>query len=134
MTPGSSAGARKFKAGWGSAGVVVLDVLAEHALQVPLPDDQHLVGALGPDGPHDALSIGIHPRASRRREQHLDPLGVEDRVERVGELPGLVPDEVPVATRSRRRLAPGGEHRIRWSRRVSYQAEPDRRASGDRVR
>ena len=43
----------------GSAGVVVLDVFGEHALEVSLPRDQHPVDALGPDGPHDAFGVGF---------------------------------------------------------------------------
>ena len=41
----------------------------------------------------------IHPRALRRRTQHLDPLGGEGRVERIGELPGPIPDQIPDAAR-----------------------------------
>jgi hypothetical protein len=44
---------------------VVPEILGEHALEVPLPHDQHPVGALGPDGPCDAFGVGIHSRALR---------------------------------------------------------------------
>lgn len=63
--------------------------------RLSLPHNQHPVGAVGPDGPHDAFGVGGHPRALRRQAQHLDPLGGEDRVEPAGELPGPIPDEVP---------------------------------------
>jgi len=43
--------------------VVVRDVLVQGCPQVPRSGDQHSVGALGPDGPHPALGIGVRSRA-----------------------------------------------------------------------
>ena len=53
----------------GSAGVVVLEAMLQGALQVPLADEEHAVGALGSDGAHDPFGVGVHPRALRRTPQ-----------------------------------------------------------------
>jgi len=42
-------------------GVVVADVPAEEAIELASGEDEHPVGALGPDGPHEAFRHGVGP-------------------------------------------------------------------------
>jgi hypothetical protein len=49
----------------------------------------------GPDCPHPAFRVSVHPRAARRDFQHLDSCAGEDLVERLGELPGPAADQEP---------------------------------------
>ena len=68
---------------------------------MPLAEDQHPVGDLGPGGEHEPFRIGVRARAPGRNLHGLDTGAGQDRVERRGELPGPVADQEPVATRGR---------------------------------
>ena len=76
-------------------GVVVGGVHGKHLAQVPLAEDQHPVGDLGPDGQHEAFGEAVRPRTPRRDLDHLDARVRQDRVERRRELPGPIADEEP---------------------------------------
>ena len=45
-------------------GVVVGGVHGQHPAQVPLTEDQHPVGDLGPDRQHEAFGEAVRPRLS----------------------------------------------------------------------
>jgi hypothetical protein len=62
---------------------------------VPLAEDQHPVGDLGPGGENEPLRKGVRPRAAGRDLHGLDAGCGEDRVEGIGELPGPVADQEP---------------------------------------
>ena len=51
--------------------VEIPDILGQDFLQVALIDDEHVVEALGPDGPHPTLGNRVGPGRSERRA-HLD--------------------------------------------------------------
>jgi len=61
---------------------------------MPLAEDQHPVGDLGPGREHEPLRIGIRARATGRDLHGLDPGVGQDCVERLGELPGPITDQV----------------------------------------
>ena len=69
-------------------GVVVGGVPGKHPAQVPLPEDQHPVGDLGPHCQHEAFGEAVRPRTPRRDLDHLDTRVRQDRVERSRELTG----------------------------------------------
>ena len=77
----------------GSSSVVVGLVLGQDRLQVSFAEDQHPVGDLGPGGEHEPLRESVRARASGWDVHGLDVGGGEDRVERIGELPGGVADQ-----------------------------------------
>ena len=79
----------------GTAPVVVSLVLGQDRPQVPLAEDQHPVGDLGPGGKHEPFRIGIRARATGRDLHDLDTSVGQDRVKRRGELPGPVTDQEP---------------------------------------
>jgi hypothetical protein len=58
-------------------------------------DDQEMVKAVGADGSHPALSVGVCVRRPNRRPDHLAAFGAEDLVERAGELRVPVVDQQP---------------------------------------
>ena len=70
-------------------------VHGKHLAQVPLAEDQHPVGDLGPDGQHEAFGEAVRPRTPRRDLDHLDACIRQDRVERCRELSGPIADEEP---------------------------------------
>jgi hypothetical protein len=74
--------------------VVVVDVLGHDDACVSFAGNEHPVCALGPCRPHEPLSDHVHKRRLRRRRDHFDPAGGEDRVERGRELGIPVPDQV----------------------------------------
>jgi len=80
--------------------VVVGLVLGQDGPQVPLAEDQHLVGELGPGGEHEPFRITVRLRAPRRDLHDFDTSGGQDRGEARGELPGPVPDQEPEARRA----------------------------------
>ena len=80
-------------AAMGSASVVVGLVLGQDRPQVSLAEDEHPIGDLGPGGEHEPFGKGVCPRTSGRDLHCLDTGGGEDRVERIGELPGAVADQ-----------------------------------------
>ena len=67
-------------------GVVMLDVDPEHLLQVPAPDEQQPIQALGADGPHPALHVRVCSWRPHWREEHLAALRAGHVIEPAGEL------------------------------------------------
>ena len=61
--------------------VVVLDVVAQDALEVAAAEDQQPVEALLAERADEALGVRVRVRGAERRPDHLDPLGPEDLVE-----------------------------------------------------
>src|SRR5215471_20783355 len=47
--------------------VEIADIFGQDLLQMALIEDEHVVQALGSDGPHPALGYGIGPRRSELR-------------------------------------------------------------------
>jgi len=76
-------------------GVVVGGVTDKDPVQVPLAEDQHAVGELGPHCQDEALGEAVRPRTARRDLHHLDTRVRQDRIERRRELPGPIADEEP---------------------------------------
>jgi hypothetical protein len=70
-------------------------VLGQDGLQMPMAEDEHLVGDFRPGGEHEPFRIGVRARAARRDLHGLDAGSGQDRVERRGELPGPVPHQEP---------------------------------------
>jgi hypothetical protein len=64
---------------------------------MPLAEDEHPVGDLGPGGEHEPFRISVRARAARRDLHDLDPGIGQDRVKRCGELPGPITDQEPEA-------------------------------------
>jgi hypothetical protein len=64
---------------------------------MPLAEDQHSVGDLGPGSEHEPFRISVRSRAARRDLHDLNAGIGQDGVERRGELPGPVPDQEPEA-------------------------------------
>ena len=82
-------------AAMGAPSVVMGLILSQDRPQVPLTEDQHPVGDLGPGGEHEPFRIGVRPRTPRRDLHHLDTGASQRRIERAGELPGPVADQEP---------------------------------------
>ena len=57
----------------GPSSVVVGLVLGQNRPQMPLTEDHHPVGDLGPDGEHEPFRISVRARAARRDLHGLDP-------------------------------------------------------------
>ncbi len=53
-------------------GVVMGGVYGKYPAQMPLTEDQHPVGDLGPDRQHQAFGEAVRPRTPRRDLDHLD--------------------------------------------------------------
>ena len=66
--------------------VVVVDIDPEHTLQVPSPDDQQPVKALGPDRPDPSLREGVRVGRLHRRQQPLGAVRAAHVIEARGEL------------------------------------------------
>ena len=62
---------------------------------MPLAEDEHPIGDLGPRGEHEPFRMSVRPRTPRRDLHHLDPGIGQDRIERLGELPRSVTDQEP---------------------------------------
>jgi hypothetical protein len=60
---------------------------------MPLAEDQHLIGDLGPGREHEPFRICIRTRAPGRDFHGLDADAGQQRVQGRGELPGPVPDQ-----------------------------------------
>jgi hypothetical protein len=93
----------------GAPPVVMGLVLGQHRPQVPLAEDEHPAGDLGPDGEHEPFRISVRSRAAWRDLHGLDAGISQDRVKRRGELPGPVPDQEPEV----RSAVPQVQHRLR---------------------
>ena len=79
----------------GAPPVVMALVRGQDRPQMPLAEDEHLVGDLGPGGEHEPFRKCIRSRAARRDLHGLDTGAGQDCVERFGELPGPVADREP---------------------------------------
>ena len=58
--------------------VVVAAVDTEHMLEMATTDDQNPVEAVGADGAHPALGVGVRIRRLHRRPDHADTFAPED--------------------------------------------------------
>ena len=74
-------------------GVVVRGVRGKHPAKVPLVEDQHPVGQLGPHGQDEAFGEAVRPWTPWRDLDRLDACIGQHRVERCRELSGPVADE-----------------------------------------
>src|SRR6266516_2825247 len=63
----------------------MVDVDAQHALEVAAIQDQQPVETLGADGADEPLGVGVCLWCADRRVDHLDALAAEDLVEGGGE-------------------------------------------------
>jgi hypothetical protein len=75
--------------------VVVLEVLAEDAVEVALVADQEPVEALCADGADEALGIGVRDGCADRRLDDPGPFAREHGVERGSELAVAITDQEP---------------------------------------
>jgi hypothetical protein len=78
----------------GPMAVEVLRALGQDDGRVPLVLDQHPVGALGADGPHEPFGNPLAAASRGGPEPDLNILGGEHGVEAVGVLPAAVSDQV----------------------------------------
>jgi hypothetical protein len=88
----------------GTVSVVVLDVGAEHLLEVSSPGDQQPVQTFGPHRTDPALGISVGVGRLHRRDQHLGVVRTEDVVEGAGEL------RVSIANKEAHSSAPPAQH------------------------
>ena len=79
----------------GSRSVVMGRVLVQDRPQMPLAEDEHPVSDLRPGGKYESFGMSVRARAAGRDRHGLDAGVSQDRVERLGELPGPVTDQVP---------------------------------------
>ena len=93
----SGRGRLELAAAMGAPSVVVGLILGQDQQQMPLAEDQHPVGNLGPGGEHEPFRMSVRARAARRDPYGLDPGIGQDCVKRYGELPGPVADKEPEA-------------------------------------
>jgi hypothetical protein len=73
-------------------GVVVIDIDAEHVLEVSLACDQQPVQALAAKGADEALGVGVGLRRLDWRLDDRERFGARDLVERRGELRVVIAD------------------------------------------
>jgi hypothetical protein len=76
---------------------VVVCVLVDDEAQVPLSGDQDAAGGLAPAGSDPALSDRVHPGDAGQDGPHAGADCGEDRVKGLGEIVGVVADQVPDA-------------------------------------
>ncbi|GAA3814514.1 hypothetical protein GCM10022206_61200 [Streptomyces chiangmaiensis] len=77
--------------------VVVVGILVDDEAQMWFACDQDSVGGLASAGSHPALGDRVHPRHARKDGHHPGADSVEDRVEALSEVAGVVADQVPDA-------------------------------------
>ena len=75
--------------------VVMGLILGQDRPQVPLAEDEHPVGDLGPGGEHEPFRISVRLRVPGPDLHYLHPGAGKYRVERLGELPGPITDQEP---------------------------------------
>jgi hypothetical protein len=63
--------------------------------EVAAAEDQQPVETLAADGAHEPLRMGVRPRGTHRRVDHLDAFAAEDLVEAGAELAVAVVDQEP---------------------------------------
>ena len=68
-------GRAELAAAMGSPSVVVALVLGQDQLQMPLAEDQHPVGDLGPGGEHEPFRIGVIAHRRLQPFQMIDTVG-----------------------------------------------------------
>src|SRR5439155_12054730 len=73
--------------------VVMVDVGAEHAVELAVTEDQEPVEALLADGAHPALGVSVRVRSSERRLDHGRAFAAGDLVEGGIELRVAIVDE-----------------------------------------
>jgi hypothetical protein len=78
-----------------SPAVVMGLILGQVRPQMPVADDEHRAGDLGPGGEHEPFRISVRGRAAGRGRRGLDAGVGQDRVRRRGELPGPVTGREP---------------------------------------
>jgi hypothetical protein len=88
----------ELEAAMGPSPVVVCRVLGQDRPQMPLAEDQHPVGDLGPGGEHEAFRVCVCSWAVGRDLHDLDTSPGKDGVKRRSELTGTVPDQEPEAS------------------------------------
>jgi hypothetical protein len=79
-------------------GIVVVDVDSEHALEMPLIQNEEPVQALGPHRPNPPFRVSIRSGRLHRRADHLAGRAAEDLIKGQGELVVSIAHEEPVAT------------------------------------
>src|SRR4051794_24298703 len=83
--------------------VVMVDVLAQHRMQMTTPEDQHPVEQLPACRSYPALRISVGSRSPHRSLEHVDAGGGENGVEHRGEL------RVPIADQETEPVGPLAE-------------------------
>ncbi len=78
-----------------SVGVVVVDVDAEHMLELPPTGDQDPVEAVAPGGAYPALGERVRLRCPERCADDLDAFAPEDLIESAAELAVAIVDQEP---------------------------------------
>ena len=61
--------------------VVVANIFREHCTQMPLVEDQHVVGEFGSDRAYEPFGKTVHPRATGRNPDHADAHSGQDSIE-----------------------------------------------------
>jgi hypothetical protein len=75
--------------------VVVRGIRGKHPAKVPLAEDRHPVGQLGPHRQHEAFGEAVRPRTAGRDLDHFDTCVRQNCVERGRELASSIADEEP---------------------------------------
>jgi hypothetical protein len=75
--------------------VVMRDEDAQRVFEVAAAEDEQPVEALGADGAHEPLGVGVCSWCPDGRVDHLDPFGAEHLVEGGAELAVSVVDQKP---------------------------------------
>src|SRR5215210_596973 len=79
---------------WASR-VVILDILLKRRMQMPLPEDQHVVQAFSPYAAQEPLTVDVRLGRPVRRPQHLYASGFSNLGETCPILAIVVPDQEP---------------------------------------
>ena len=81
----------------GAPPVVMALILGQDRPQMPLAEDEHPVGDLGPGGEHEPFRVSVRARAAGRDLHGLDAGIGQDGVKRRAELTGPITDQEPEA-------------------------------------
>ena len=81
--------------------VVARLIFRQNGAQVRLAEDQHPVQKLATQGADEALADRVHPGCLDGGDEDSGAGGLEDGVQRRGEVRSAVADQEPVATRGR---------------------------------
>ena len=74
--------------------VEVVYIRAQHPLELPLMQDEHVIEAFTPHTAQEALTDGIGTRSLIRRLEHLDATGLGNPIEDHPKLAIMIPDEI----------------------------------------